>query len=1236
MEFSVADSTALETSIDIVEEPTVEGEPFTETIEISHNVNITVDNNKDPLDFFIETDDKYPIRPCYIHVERCDKIWETMKLIRELQEPHSNDSLDHYYDDDDNEDDDDDAEEEDEDEAADEEEEEEEETTDSPLNDEESNSSSSQANPMIPYIKYQPVLGNGNTALPNFQFSVKSTRALYQCNTCGRQYSHRSTLREHSERIHNIILPMIRRPPKWKPERSDSLSKTDDKSHDNDDDESNHESGSTISSTPSEDKERLLDSASETQETEYLSPSGKIRHTGTCKHCGKVLSDKYYLKVHETLIHGLASPFPNGGGPLVLRNYVAKAPAMVTCDHCNDFFYGSEKLNEHKQIIHGIISESSTSTSAVSSSSDTSKINGRKQVAMKKPATSSVNTLSSKQTEPRSPSSQKLEPLKLKPSIASSQPIRKNKNGKIIRTCEACGKLYSNNTNWKIHLITVHGIIPPQRIAVRRTYTTNSLGIHSCKYCNKKFSYTTTLRNHVILQHIKEQISSQKPLKPQKPSQIQRKPQPVAPSSSSSSSKLRNASQPHKPPPKLTKIVPQEQEDTKPLIYSCESCSNTYCSRQSLLYHMANVHQIYQTHTRKVRPNDFNKPFACQVCHERFWGKKNLNQHELIFHGIRSCLQGRQRAVHKANKRASLCPNRFKDGKIERPPQLTPVRSLRDKERLNYDEAKLLNEKEVYKTPKTPAGSRIKKEPTSQSPSGNEEPVVQCILCNRHCKKIKKHFVEFHKVRNPEILISQCQISPLNPSPTKKESKAPLTIKKEIKAPLPIKKEIKAPLAIKKEIKAPLPIKREMKKKNIIKASQIKQEPGTLHLPMRRKRRPVDSMRQKKAMPVPGPQAPFELVLKEIMQKNRRVYACKFCRFITYGYETARKHCRLEHSGGTTAGVQQPQEDSDKKMDIKIAPVIQRRRSEGQLMGKKRRRESLDEKEIQKRRISSVFGGELRMTRAVKRLKEELEHKCENCERMFRNADILAAHKVSCKTRMTFESGMESNDTRESSDRDSGIGISITIKKKNDSYEIVSRDSSGERPSKRFNTGDGSSDASSDTRNSLNFAHEHRVVKLEKMDDEDLEVDLDAETFEEQEFETVDAVEDPPPGQILSLTDLCKRALGHTRQVPKSSKIRSNRGQGFQCRVCKGYWPSRRSRGTHCWKAHKVSATETDPVYKVESLRNLCVNVLQNHGDLEAAKKVWYPCHICNTVWPTTKSRRSHVSAHEWRKRGSS
>ncbi|XP_063985208.1 uncharacterized protein LOC135166662 isoform X2 [Diachasmimorpha longicaudata] len=1229
MEFSVTDSAVLETSIDIVEDTPVDEDSFTE-IEISHNVNIPVDNNKDSVDISTEPDNTDLIHPCYIHVERCDKIWETMKLIRELQEPHSDDSLEHLYYDDTHEHDDDEDEEERRVMAADDEEEE---TTDSPLNDEESNSSS-QAHPMIPYIKYQPVLGNGNTALPNFQFSVKSTRALYQCNTCGRQYSHRSTLREHSERIHNIILPMIRRPPKWKPDRSDSSSKTDDKSPDNDDDESNHESGSTISSTPSEDKERLLDSASETHETDYLSSSGKIRHTGTCKHCGKVLSEKYYLKVHETLLHGLVSPFRNGGGPLVLKNYITKAPPVVSCDHCNDSFYGIEKLNEHKHIIHGIATESSISIPTVSSSSD-SKINGRKQVAVKKLTISSVQTLSSKRLEPQSSSSQNLKTLKLKSSVVTSQLIRRNKNEKTTRACEFCEKIYSNERNWKIHLITVHGVAPPQKIVSRRTYVNNSLGIHSCKYCNRKFSYATTLRNHVILQHMKEQISSQKPVKPQKSSQIQKKSPPVP------SSLELDVFQVNKAPPKLTKIAPLEQEDAKPLIYSCESCSNTYCSRQSLLYHMASVHQIYQNYTRKVRRN-FNKPFVCQVCHERFWGKKNLTQHELIFHGIRtSSLQGKQRLVHKAKQRSSLCLTKSKDGIVKRPPQLTPVRSLRDKERLNYDEMKLLNEKEIYKTPKTPLVSRTKKDTTLQTSSDNEEPVLQCILCNRHCKKIRKHFVEFHKVRNPEILISQCQISPMNQLSTTKESRTAVMVKKEIVAPVRIKKEIKAPLLVKREIKAPLPIKKDVKtgsrtKANLINISQIKQEPGALHIPVKRKRRPVDSMRQKKTMPVPGPQAPFELVLKEIQQRKRRVYSCKSCGFVTYGYETARRHCRTVHAGGEIAGVQQTKGDSPENMDVKIAPVIQRRRSEGQLGNRKRRRESLDKKEIQKRRISSIFGGELRMTRAVKRLKEELEHKCENCERMFRNADILAAHKVSCKVRMMFESGMESNDTRESSDRDSGIGISITIKKKNDSYEIVSRDSSGERPSKRFNMGDGSSDASSDTRNSLNFVPERRAIKREKMDDDDWEVDLEREVFEEQELESVDAVEDPPTGQILSLRDLCKRALGYTREVPKSPKIRSTRRHGFQCRICKGYWPSRRSRGTHCWKAHNVSATEPYLVYRVETLRNLCVNVLKHHGDPEAAKKIWYPCHVCNSVWPTIKSRQSHVSAHEWRKKGSS
>ncbi|XP_076673037.1 uncharacterized protein LOC143371593 [Andrena cerasifolii] len=104
----------------------------------------------------------YKVRDPIILLERCDKIWETLKLIKNVQgSKGSYDAIDTLP---------------------------------------------PEISPSSLYIKYQPVLGNDNAALPNFKFSVKTTKKLYYCSTCGRQYTHNRTLRYHSERVHGIYI----------------------------------------------------------------------------------------------------------------------------------------------------------------------------------------------------------------------------------------------------------------------------------------------------------------------------------------------------------------------------------------------------------------------------------------------------------------------------------------------------------------------------------------------------------------------------------------------------------------------------------------------------------------------------------------------------------------------------------------------------------------------------------------------------------------------------------------------------------------------------------------------------------------------------------------------------------------------------------------------------------------------------------------------------------------------
>ncbi|XP_043266191.1 zinc finger protein 62-like isoform X1 [Colletes gigas] len=105
----------------------------------------------------------YKVKDPIVLLEKCDKIWETLKLIKDVQGSNSLGTFNEL--------------------------------------------SSNITNSESLYIKYQPVLGNNNTALPNFKFSIKTTQKLFHCSTCGKLYTTNRSLRSHSDRIHGIYIP---------------------------------------------------------------------------------------------------------------------------------------------------------------------------------------------------------------------------------------------------------------------------------------------------------------------------------------------------------------------------------------------------------------------------------------------------------------------------------------------------------------------------------------------------------------------------------------------------------------------------------------------------------------------------------------------------------------------------------------------------------------------------------------------------------------------------------------------------------------------------------------------------------------------------------------------------------------------------------------------------------------------------------------------------------------------
>ncbi|XP_011874583.1 PREDICTED: uncharacterized protein LOC105565751 [Vollenhovia emeryi] len=139
-----------------------------------------------------------------------------------------------------------------------------------------------------------------------------------------------------------------------------------------------------------------------------------------------------------------------------------------------------------------------------------------------------------------------------------------------------------------------------------------------------------------------------------------------------------------------------------------------------------------------------------------------------------------------------------------------------------------------------------------------------------------------------------------------------------------------------------------------------------------------------------------------------------------------------------------------------------------------------------------------RATRYNERMKKINETTC-LCGRSFRNPHTLFIHKKNCELYQYEDATTQS---RVSSDRDSGIGINITIKKRNDSYEIVGKDDELEI-SETSNPKDSLSCTSNNTKDFIEtsitrhisdiqskYSKDHSILKLEDAD-EDVIIDVE-------------------------------------------------------------------------------------------------------------------------------------------------
>ncbi|XP_034935820.1 zinc finger protein 107-like [Chelonus insularis] len=981
------------------------------------------------MEISLEEEEKYGLKTCLVELERCDKIWETIQLIRHLQddpnlesciennenlieeksllnllEPSTNDV----------------------------------ETNNVEINDEEinkeerneaENDPSETTNTMLPYIKYQPVLNNGNAALPNFQFSVKRTRILYPCHICGRQYSHTRSLREHSEKVHKIRIPRVR-----KKNENGIDSKNIIKSEPNDAEYSNENESNPVE--PTNDSNGSQNSAdddeSSNNQSEVRYNCEKIIDSNvrmfSCPFCDKSYKDKYTLNKHLKKIHGkqigLTRAYNRKQASMTSENVSCKIRRVKQsrsldihrCKTCGKHFYGAKNFRQHCRKVHGIYVRKNVNLSDHHKPQNMAKLD--KNLAQTNH--SMINT--------------DFKMTKNNTSIAASR--------KPIRRCPVCNKLYRDHFAWKNHCKKEHGVT----IQFIGSFPTE-LGYNNfdCKTCNKKF-----YKAREIIQHYK---------------------------------------------------VAHHQR----LRYKCEMCKALFYDIKSLTRHSSNMHKLILL----LRRNPKGK-VTCEVC-----GISCVNRSDLDFH---------KKEEH---------PNNRSSGKLKIQ-KLFEQRKLKSTSSRRKQYGKNNINCETTFSNSVSANQLSKNSQSSENTSSDIVYMTNCILCeNRKFKHIRKHFMEYHKVRNPEALIAQCSKTPIEP------------------------------------------VVSTLNSNNVHdNVEDIKQNTNNTLTNSKSNKSQKTQWRNRRCI---GPERFF---LRISQPHEKKFYACKYCSFSSNNYDAMRSDEKRHKREGITSETKPLYDHVNSSVTNSSSSFI---------LNRKRKCESIDNRNTRRRKLSPSLN-QIRTTRASTKIKEEYYHICSLCGRTFRSTEILKSHKVSCIARLNQQSGSETSDTRASSDRDSGIGISITIKKKNDSYEIVNRDNNDDKFNNQIELNKEqnhslpensaslllatSKNLSERSDESFEYSKHHKFVKIQQAEDSDVDICSDLENQNNVNFNN----------QENSVNENC------------SSEINNK----------------------------KTDVSNND--YQVPSLKILCQKALVKR--IEEKNKPIYKCPSCSKVWPSMNSLCAHKKVH--------
>lgn len=443
------------------------------------------------------------------------------------------------------------------------------------------------------------------------------------------------------------------------------------------------------------------------------------------------------------------------------------------------------------------------------------------------------------------------------------------------------------------------------------------------------------------------------------------------------------------------------------------------------------------------------KLYPCITCGKQYLERRSLRKHSERVHGVVLPLLIRRR--------------RWKRIPFNKKSEITSI----DKQSSNPEklhDTKDLREKIIIKR-----SARIKSISAINTPPITLVKFVKCTLCQQRVTSLRKHLINYHKIGGSSSVVKQLESTLLlNETTSSDNEKTTLTKESHQDGDRIMDNE-----------------------DNTCGRSQVKRKRNyTLSHTNARKRLKLNNERKLFA------QNSSVVTQKKSVLKSGP-YKCDICLGMYSSIHSFYKHKRIHSLRGETK--ENFHKFQCRYFNSPFNKKYQLGKARSSMMSNNVANDNnINENNTLHNETSKVN----RATRYSERMKKNNETTC-ICGRSFRNPHTLFVHKKNCELCQNEDTTQSS---RVSSDRDSGIGINITIKKRNDSYEIVGKDD--EDTSQKFelsnlkentlsisHTSNHTKDFKESTRQpdsseSSKYSKDHSILKLQDID-EDIIIDIE-------------------------------------------------------------------------------------------------------------------------------------------------